>query len=663
LLALNCRDFIGPSLRRISQCPTVENAPMNEPEAIESKANKARVRARAARVPRKLLDRPFVLAACLAGVTLAVYGRSLALGFVHLDDPVYVTGNAHVLTGLNYQNVRWSFVGIHDANWIPFTWLSLILDAQFFGTGPFGFHFTNVVLHVGNTLLLFYILFMTTRSMRRSAFVAALFALHPLHVESVAWVAERKDVLSILFGLLSILAYVHFAKNGGRPIWTASLLLFVCSLMTKQTLVTMPFLLLLLDYWPLERFGFSSPERKSLDAAAPVPPPTIGRLVLEKVPFFAVSVAFSLIAISAQRQALGPLKLFPFSARCANAVLAYADYLRQAILPFDLNAFYPYFDSTPIVSVIVAAVLLLAVSTAAGIWIRRFPFFFVGWAWYLGTLVPMIGLVQVGAQRHADRYTYFPLIGIFIAATWLASQLVPAGVLRARLVPIVAAASLAAFAATSIVQIGYWGDSVTLYQRALEFAPGNAYLLSSLGFSLVNRGDVTEGLKLLEESCRTPPLSSKRHFALALALQKVGRLEEASAEYRETIALDNTDAEAHSNLAIILTGQKQLEAAREQLLEAIQVDPDYVKAYINIGVVCMGLGRYDDVITYSQKALEIDPSLLECHVAIAMALRAQGRYDEAANRFRYLMHASRDDGPARLELERTLELKRRSGVP
>ena len=211
------------------------------------------------------------------------------------------------------------------------------------------------------------------------------------------------------------------------------------------------------------------------------------------------------------------------------------------------------------------------------------------------------------------------------------------------------------------MQIGYWADSVRLYQRALEFAPGNAYLLSSLGFSLVNRGDVTEGLNLLEEASRTPPPSSKRHFALALALQKVGRLDEA-AQYRETIALDNTDAEAHSNLAVILTGQKQLEAAREQLLEAIKVDPDYVKAYVNMGVVCMGLGRYDDMITYSQKALEIDPSLLECHVAIAIALCTQGRYDEAANRFRYLMQASPDDRPARLELERTLEMKRRSGV-
>jgi Flp pilus assembly protein TadD len=642
----------------------MENAPMCEPEAADSRASKTRGRARPARATstrRKPLERPLVLALFLAVATLAVYGRALALGFVHMDDPVYVSGNPHVLGGLNYQNVRWSFTGIHDANWIPFTWLSLMLDVDIFGKGPFGFHLTNIALHLANTLLLFFILLKTTASPRRSAFVAALFALHPIHVESVAWVAERKDVLSILFGLLSLLAYVNYAKGGRWPGWTAAFLLFACSLMTKQTLVTLPFLLLLLDYWPLARLAVKSVPEK-IDGPTAVQRPGIGRLILEKVPFFALSAAFSLIAISAQRQALGPLKLFPFSARCANAVLAYATYLRQAFLPFDLAAFYPYLDSTPVLALTMSAALLIAISAAAAIWIRRFPFLFVGWAWYLGTLVPMIGLVQVGGQRMADRYTYFPLIGIFIAVTWLVSQPAPIGALRARLMPIIAATSLGLLGAATVLQIGYWGDSVALYQRALDFAPENAYLMSSLGFTLVNRGDVSEGLNLLKQACRIPPPSSKRHFELALALQNLGRTNEAAAEYQATIALDNTDAEAHSNLAVILTGQKQLEAARQQLLQAIEVDPDYVKAYINMGVVCMALGRFDDAITYSQKALEIDPSLLECHVAIAMALRAQGRFDEAISRFRYLIQASADDRPARLELERTLEMKRQSAV-
>jgi Flp pilus assembly protein TadD len=643
----------------------VEDAAMREPEIVESKAKHARDGARNARAMptnRKLLERPLVLALCLAIATLAVYGRALTQGFVHMDDPVYVTGNDHVLGGLNYQNVRWSFVGIHDANWIPFTWLSLMLDANLFGTRPFGFHLTNLVLHIANTLLVFCILYQTTKCAGRSAFVAGLFALHPLHVESVAWVAERKDVLSTLFGLLSISAYVSYTKQGRWLAWAAALFCFACSLMAKQTLVTLPFLLLLLDYWPLARLVARDRDPDKLTASHRPSLVGVKWLILEKVPFFALSAAFSLVAISAQKQALGPLKLFPFSARCINAVLAYATYLWQALFPYDLAAFYPYFDSTPVFAPAVSAVLLAAISVLAIVWIRKSPFLFVGWAWYLGTLVPMIGLVQVGGQRMADRYTYFPLIGIFIAGTWLVSEFAPIGAVRTRLLPIVGVASLAVLGAVTIVQIGYWSDSVKLYQRALDFAPDNAYLQSSLGFALVNRGDVADGLKLLEQACGTSPPSSKPHFALALALQKLGRINEAAAEYRQTIALDNTDAEAHSNLAVILTSQKRFEEARQQLLEAIRVDPDYEKAYINLGVLCMNTGHFADAITYSQKALEIDPTLLNCHVTIAMALRAQGRFDEAISRFRYLIQASTDDRPARLELERTLEMKRQSAA-
>jgi protein O-mannosyl-transferase len=640
----------------------VEDAPMREPEVVDPQARQTRGRRRSAPPHRTLFERPLVLAVCLAVATLAVYGRALTLGFVQMDDPVYVAGNDHVLGGLNYQNVRWSFVGIHDANWIPFTWLSLMVDADVFGTRPFGFHLTNVALHLANTLLLFFILYKATECPGRSAFVAGLFALHPLHVESVAWVAERKDVLSILFGLLSILAYVFYAQGGRWPAWAAAFFCFACSLMTKQTLVTLPFLLLLLDYWPLARLGARDPDGEKRDASHPPALPGIKWLILEKTPFVALSAAFSLIAVSAQKQALGALELFPFSARGINAVLAYATYLRQALFPYDLACFYPYFDSTPLLALTVSGVVLLAVSVAAIVWLRKYPFLFVGWAWYLGTLVPMIGLVQVGAQRMADRYTYFPLIGVFIAVTWLVTQFAPIGALRTRLLPVAGVTSLAVLGAATIWQIGYWADSVRLYQRALHFSPDNAYLQSSLGFSLVNRGDVADGLKLLEQSCRTPPPSSKPHFALALALQKLGRINEAAAEYRQTIALDDTDAEAHSNLAVILTGQKRFEEARQQLLDAIRVDPDYEKAYINLGVLCMTTGQFADAITYSQKALEIDPTLLNCHVTIAVALRAQGRFDEAISRFRYLIQASPDDRPARLELERTLEMKRQAAL-
>ncbi len=603
---------------------------------------------------RKTLDRPFLIAACLAGATLAVYLRAIPQGFVHIDDPVYVTGNSHVLTGFSFQNLRWSFVGFHDGNWFPLTWLSLMLDAEVFGDRAASFHFTNVALHAANTVLLFALLAQATGSRGKSAFVAALFALHPLHVESVAWISERKDVLSVFFGLLSLLAYVLYIRRQKWKTLATSLLFFLCSLLSKQTLVTLPFLLLLLDYWPLKRFAASG------DKTAV---PCVRRLVLEKVPFLALSLVFCAIAVFAQGRAVGTLAAYPVSERCLNALLVYVIDLRQMVLPYDLAVFYPYPKTIPLSAGIGAGLILLTITTATLIWIRKLPFLFVGWAWYLGTLVPMVGIVQIGAQRMADRYTYFPLIGVFLAITWFAAHAVRNSARGIRLFGVAGAVALVLLTAMTVVQIGYWRDSVALYRRGLEFAPGNPELMSWLGMTLVDRGDKEEGLRLLESARNIPPPNPKIQFAYALGLQKLGQIDEAAVQYRQTLALDDTDAEAHSNLAVILSARKKYGDAKQQLLRAIQVDPDYVNAYINIGVVCMALGQYADAIRFSQGALEIDPSLLTCHSTIALALRAQGRFDEAISQYHYLIEAAPSDQQSRIELARTLEMKRQSMTP
>jgi protein O-mannosyl-transferase len=603
---------------------------------------------------QKLLDRPFLIAACLAGATLAVYLRAIPQGFVHIDDPVYVTGNSHVLTGFSFQNLRWSFVGFHGGNWFPLTWLSLMLDAEVFGDRAAGFHFTNVALHAANAVLLFALLARATGSRGKSAFVAALFALHPLHVESVAWISERKDVLSVFFGLLSLLAYVQYTRRRKWGIWAASILLFLCSLMSKQTLVTLPFLLLLLDYWPLQR----SPEWRETTAVPYVP-----RLILEKIPYFALSAVFCMIAVFAQQRAIGTITGFPIGLRALNSVVVYATYLRQAVIPYDLAVFYPYPQSIPLDTAIVAVLALLVITAATLLGIRKLPFLFIGWAWYLGTLVPMVGIVQIGVQRMADRYTYFPLIGVFLAITWFAAHVLRNTASGARLIAVAGAVVLALLSVTTFVQIGYWGDSVALYGRGLELAPGNPDLMSWVGVMLISRKDTKEGLRLLETACQKDSSNSRIHFAYALALQKLGRLDEAAEQYRQTLVLDDTDAEAHSNLAVILSARKDYGDAKQQLLRAIQVDPDYVNAYINIGVVCMALGQYADAITLSQRALEIDPSLLNCHSTIALALRAQGRFDEAIRQYHYLIEAAPSDQQSRIELARTLEMKRQSSTP
>jgi Flp pilus assembly protein TadD len=392
----------------------------------------------------------------------------------------------------------------------------------------------------------------------------------------------------------------------------------------------------------------------------------MSRLFIEKVPFLAASAAFSVIAVIAQKSehAVASFTEYSFATRCMNALVVYVAYLVKTLAPFDLAAFYPHPGAALTWTAAgAAAVVLLGVSVVSVVWIRKLPFLFVGWAWYLGTLVPTIGIVQIGGQQMADRYTYFPLIGLFLAVAWLIPALVPQRALGRRIVAGAAAASLCLVTAATSMQIGYWRDSVTLFRHALHCAPNDPFLLSSLGYALVSRDDVGEGLSLLEAAVRVPPPSAKTHFGLAMALQKMGRLDEAAAQYRTVLALDDNDEEAHNNLAVILSGRREYEEARRQLLRAIEVKPDYVQSYVNLGVLSAATGRYADAIAYSQRALELDPLMLGCHSTIALALRAQGRLDEAISQYRYLVQAAPADRQARLELARTLAMKRRSAGP
>ena len=388
-----------------------------------------------------------------------VYWQVRSYDFVVMDDLVYVSDNPHVLTGFTSQNVGWAFTTFHAGFWIPLTWLSFMVDAQIAGAGAGAYHVTNVLLHVANTLLVFAFLANATGKQIRSAFVAALFALHPLHVESVAWVTERKDVLSTLFGLLSLLAYVRSVKGAAPLEFDAFLFLLVCSLAAKPTLVTLPFVFLLLDYWPLRRYS-----------AAGGTTATAAKLVGEKLPCLAASVSFSVITYVAQhrQQAVETLAGYPLSTRTLNALVVYVAYLRKTIVPTDLAIFYPHpRGQLAANSIVLAAAVLLFISVAAVIWARRYPFLLVGWCWYLGTLVPMIGIVQVGRQQMADRFTYFPSIGLFLSVVWLTSELAPAGVLCRRILPATGIAALIACAAMSFIQVAAWKDSVSLFRHAI----------------------------------------------------------------------------------------------------------------------------------------------------------------------------------------------------
>jgi tetratricopeptide (TPR) repeat protein len=620
-----------------------------------------------------------VLAGLLVAGTLTVYLQAARFGYMTVDDAAYASENVHVQQGITWRGVVWSFTSIHDSNWIPFTWLSLMLDSDLYGVRPSGYHFTNILLHTANGVLLFAALAYATGNALRSAFVAALFAIHPLHVESVAWIAERKDVLSTFFGLLSLLMYLRYAERGGRWSLAVSLLFLVASLLSKQTLVTLPFVFLLLDFWPLGRLrigndplrraarlqsaGEEIPIEKENEAPAARQSSLLG-LLFEKIPFFILVFAFSAMAAFAQSWggAVRAFQTLPLYARAMNAVSVYVLYLWKAFYPHNLAIYYPYpgAELTPTV-VALSAAFLMAVTAGAIVCVRRLPFLLVGWLWYLGTLLPMIGLVQIGSQQMADRYTYFPLIGIFLAVGWLVAELVPAGFARSRLLPAAALALLVVLGVTAFRQVGLWADNVVLLRHSKDCTRDHLLAHQFLGSALYAEGSLNEGIDELQMAVREGPWSAPAHLALALALQKAGRFDEAIPEYRAALAIDDHLAAAHNNLGFLLLKRRKFAEAKQQYQRAIEVDETFVDAHVNLAFLCLTTRDYPEAITQARRALELKPeSPTACRVCIALALRGEGLFDEAIGTLEQVVKAAPNDQVARQELARTVAMKRRA---
>ncbi len=611
----------------------------------------------------------------LAG-TFAVYSQAWTLSFINVDDPAYVAQNPQVQAGLSLEGMRWS-LRIHDCNWIPLTWLSLMLDSTVSGTGPAGYHVTNVILHAANALLVFMALASATGYTARSAFVAALFALHPLHVESVAWVAERKDVLSIFFGLLSLWAYVRYAQVGKAWRFVGSLLLFLCSLLSKPTLVTLPFVLLLLDYWPLARL---KPDALRPAAAAGRAPDTrrgsrgsqettsgwssraaFLRRLLEKLPFFAAAATFSAIALFAQSVGGAMTAPYPFSARVQNAVCVYLNYLEKAAYPVNLAVYYPHrgYD-IGWTSLALAALVLLAVTAAAVAFIRRYPCLFVGWFWYVGTLVPMIGLVQIGSQQMADRYTYFPLIGVFLAVVWLVSELAPAGFLRQRALPLAGLAWLGLLACFTFSQVSCWHDSVTLLRHAQSCTPDNSTIHEFLGSALLGENAPAEAVPEYLAAIRLAGSYAPLHSDLAAAYELLGRNDEAVAEYRVALSLDPRSVDALNGIARVLIERGQFDEARHHLEQARELDVDQALTYANLASLAVKTGDFAGGLAYAERGLLLNPRLYLCDLRAAEALRGLGRFDEAIGRLQRLVDVAPNDALIQQELTQTLQQKRAS---
>ena len=557
----------------------------------------------------------------LAVVTLALYNPVNRHPFVNYDDDRYVTENPHVRQGLNADTIAWSLTSTEQANWHPLTWMSHALDVSLFRLNPAGHHLTSVLLHVINACLLSLLLMWATKRMGPSVFVAALFALHPINVESVGWVAERKNVLCTFFFFLALWAYGWYAQKPGWKRYLAVFGSFAAGLASKPMVITLPFVLLLLDYWPLERVDKTGENKTPWS-----------RLVLEKLPLFALSVASALITMHAQQSggAVRSNTEFSFDVRIANAICAYVMYIRKLIWPSHLAPLYPHpGGSLPAWWVLLAAVSL-AIITAA-IWkFRRRRYLLVGWFFFLGTLVPVIGLVQVGEAAMADRYAYIPLIGIFVMIAFGVSDIAEQS--SWRFLPVIpAAAALIVLSFVTYRQIGYWQSNEELWSHTLAVTNNNFVAEDNLGGALILEGREEEAHAHFEAAARINPKDPMSHSNLGTYYETHNQMREAVKEYEAAVAMTSDTgllAQTYANLGTAYRGLGDDERAHASYKQALQYNPNQFNAWLGLGLLAQKQGRLPEAITNLSRSVELQPSA-RGYLALGNALQKSGRTLEA----------------------------------
>ena len=512
----------------------------------------------------------------LAVAVWLIYGQTLHHDFVNYDDEDYVTGNAQVSRGVTLEGIVWAFTHMHSANWHPLTWISHMVDCQLYGVNPGGHHFTNLLLHASNAILLFFLLRQMTGAVWRSAFVAALFAVHPLRVESVAWISERKDVLSCLFFLLTLMTYVRYTRAPDRTRYLLVLVLGAFGLMSKPMLVSLPLVLLLLDYWPLQRLP-------SLSLASAENRKILVRLVLEKWPLFLFVTASSVVTMIAQRGSMQPIWRVGYAARLGNAALSYVDYIRQMFWPKDLAVMYPWYAARLQPSRIALSAALLAIICLAVFLLRRRRYLVTGWLWYLIMLVPVIGILHVGNQSSADRYTYLPLIGLFVAVTWGVAELAQRLPYRRVLFSSLALLALAALVFAARIQASYWRDGETLWSHALAATTQNIIAEGNLGDALYRfKGKPAEAWVHFEKSLRINRHQPELLSSVGVFYLESGRVDEARAHLEEALAIEPNFADAHYNLGNLYLQIGVAQEALNHYQRALETKPDDLQALNNM---------------------------------------------------------------------------------
>ena len=590
----------------------------------------------------------------LVTATLAVYWQITNHEFVNYDDETYITKNLHVQTGLAFESIKWAFTSFHAGNWHPVTWLSHMLDIELYGLNPMGHHWASLQIHLINTLLLFFVLQKMTGALWQSAFVAALFALHPINVESVAWVAERKNVLSTFFWMLTMLAYVHYTTRPSLYRYLLTLLFLMLGLMAKPMLVTLPFVLLLLDYWPLERLRNQSPFN----------------LILEKIPFFAfsaVSVYISSLSVKYYGIVVST-ELVPMQIRIANSLVSYVKYIEKMIWPKNLAIFYPFPDTLPIWQILGAGLFLASISFLVLLNLRKKPYLCTGWLWFLGTLIPVIGLKQAGLwPAMADRWAYVPLVGIFIILAWGGSDLLKKWTHKNVMPAILAIAVILALTVLSFHQAAHWKNSITLFENAIKVTENNCMAHNNLGIALMRDGKSNDAVFYFKKALQIRPDFLKTIDNLGVALFQLGRFEESISCYTKALKINSENAEIHKHIAIILeiqgeiekavqhytkallinpeladvnyclanalANQKDFEKAKYQYREAIKKDPGHSNAHYNLGCILLKQKKYKEGLTHFTEVIKIKPDYKQAYNHIGIILLQCGKIKKAEKFF------------------------------
>jgi tetratricopeptide (TPR) repeat protein len=590
-----------------------------------------------------------ILAVLLAAGTAAVYAPATRNGFVNVDDPDYVTRNPHVLAGLTWADLRWALGSSYpSSNWHPLTWISHMADVQLYGRNPTGHHLTSVLLHILGVVLLFLLIESATGRALRSAAVAALFAVEPLNVEAVAWISERKSVLCVLFFLLGIGAYGWYVKkpSAGRYLWVV--LFFGFGITAKVMVIPFPFALLLLDYWPLARLPGTDAAGKPQEFFV-----ALRSLVIEKIPLFLMALAGGAVTVYVHSREHALTASMPFSWRFKNAIFSYAAYLGKAVWPVGLAPYYPHPENTLTWATVALAGLALAGITIMAWRFRERKYLLMGWLWYLGTMLPMIGFIQTGRQGMADRFMHIPMMGLLFALVWLIGDFAAEKHWQKEIALAIFLVAAAPYAAVTIKQIGFWHDSYTLFAHTLEVTKNNGFAENNLGVALMERGQPDLATPHFMAAAQLSPDLASPHYNLAVLLQKHSQLDDAEHEYRAALTLSSDQAEivqSHNNLGILYLGEQKYPEAMTELSAAIALDPNEQNSYIGRGTIEMETMNVDAAIADFSKAAQIAPSPLAFYW-LGRALESKGDAHEAARAYAAALQLAPTMAEARARLD------------